>query len=71
MGLFPISLAGRIRPIGNAAGEGAKIALINADEWRLVDRLVESVEFVELAVLPEFQDCFVDELEFPSEEVPG
>ena len=71
IGLFPISLVERIRPIGNAAGEGAKIALLNANEWRLADRLAESVEFVELAILPEFQDCFVDELEFPGEEVPG
>ncbi len=71
IGLFPISLVEQIRPIGNAAGEGAKIALLNANEWRLADRLAESVEFVELAILPEFQDCFVDELEFPGEEVPG
>lgn len=65
VGLFPSSLAERIRPVGNAAGEGAKIALLNADEWRAADRLAASVEFVELAALPEFQDCFVDELEFP------
>ena len=44
--------------------KGTKIALLNANEWRLADRLAESVEFVELAILPEFQDCFVDELEF-------
>lgn len=67
IGLIPPSLADRIRPIGNAAGEGAKIALLNAEEWKLADRLADGVEFVELASLPEFQDCFVDELEFPTQ----
>lgn len=65
IGLIPRSLADRIRPIGNAAGEGAKIALLNTEEWKLADTLTRNVEFVELAALPEFQDCFVDELEFP------
>ena len=68
IGLIPPSLADRIRPIGNAAGEGAKIALLNTDEWKLSNRLTEMVEFVELAALPEFQDCFVDELEFPLQD---
>lgn len=65
IGLFPQSLVERICPVGNAAGEGAKIALLNAEEWKQTDRLAKAVEFVELAALPEFQDCFVDELEFP------
>ena len=67
IGLIPSALTDRIRPIGNAAGEGAKIALLNAEEWKLADRLAGEVEFVELAALPEFQDCFVDELEFPTQ----
>ncbi len=65
IGLIPQSLVDRICPIGNAAGEGAKIALLNAEEWKLADTLTRNVEFVELAALPEFQDRFVDELEFP------
>ncbi len=66
IGLIPRSLVKRIQPIGNAAGEGAKIALLNTKEWSLADTLAQNVEFVELAALPEFQDCFVDELEFSS-----
>lgn len=68
IGLIPRSLTKRICPIGNAAGEGAKIALINAEEWKLADRLAKDVEFIELAALPEFQDRFIDELEFPLAE---
>lgn len=65
IGLIPRALTEHIRAIGNAAGEGAKIALLNTEEWKLADTLARNVEFVELAALPEFQDCFVDELEFP------
>lgn len=69
IGLIPRSLTGRVCMIGNAAGEGAKIALRNAEEWKLADRLAKEVVFLELAALPEFQDCFVEELEFSMEEL--
>ena len=26
---------------------------------------MDQVDFLELAALPQFQDCFIDELEFP------
>ena len=69
IGLIPRSLTDRIQPIGNAAGEGAKIALLHADEWKFADTLTKNVEFVELAALPEFPDCFVDEREFAIENI--
>ena len=65
IGLLPTTLKDRIQSIGNAAGEGAKIALLNKDELAQTVRLSQQVEFLELAAIPEFQDCFVDELEFP------
>ena len=65
MGLLPGALSDRIRPIGNAAGEGAKIALLNAEERQITEKLMDQVEFLELATMPEFQDFFIDELEFP------
>ena len=52
-------------PVGNAAGEGAKIALLNVEELNKTVQLMDQVDFLELAALPEFQDCFIDELEFP------
>ena len=55
----------RIIPVGNAAGEGAKLALLNKEELKRAERLARHTEFLELAALPEFQDQFVDELEFP------
>ena len=65
IGLIPISLQNKIVPIGNAAGEGAKIALLNRGQLRDARTLSETIDFVELATSPDFQDCFVDELEFP------
>ena len=64
IGLLPAVLKDRIQSIGNAAGEGAKIALLNKEELAETVRLAQQVEFLELAAIPEFQDCFVDELEF-------
>ena len=65
IGMIPRSLLDKIRPIGNAAGEGAKLALLSRSTLDTAQALSEKISFVELAASPEFQDCFVDELEFP------
>lgn len=65
IGLIPPELEPRITPVGNAAGEGAKLAMLSRDEWTRARRLAEKTEFVELAADPAFQDCFVDNLAFP------
>ena len=65
IGMLPGVLKDRIIPVGNAAGEGAKLALLNKEELKRAERLARHTEFLELAALPEFQDQFVDELEFP------
>ena len=67
IGLLPPELEHLVEPVGNAAGEGAKIALLNTDELEATDRLVKSIRFLELAASAEFQDTFVDELAFPEE----
>ena len=66
--MLPASLVEKVKPVGNAAGEGAKIALVNEKEMLDMDELVRKIEFVELAASPEFQDCFIDELGFPGRE---
>ena len=65
IGLIPKGLRNRITPIGNAAGEGAKLALLGRDNLETAEALSKTIEFLELATAPDFQDCFVDELEFP------
>ena len=71
IGMLPASLLGKIIPVGNAAGEGAKLALLNARERGEMDTLVQKIGFVELAISPEFQDCFVEELCFPEQPEGG
>ena len=65
IGLIPSELRDKIRIIGNAAGDGAQRVLKDKNAWQEAISLAESTEFLELASMPEFQDTFVDELEFP------
>ena len=53
--------------IGNAAGEGARIAVLNEAEYDRSASLHERVEFLELAADPDFNDTYVDELLFVDE----
>ncbi len=68
IGMLPRELAGRITSIGNAAGEGARIAALNQEEYERSRELARSVQFLELAMEPDFQDVYVDELEFPGQQ---
>ena len=68
IGMIPPVLIDRIEPIGNAAGEGAKLCAMSEAEFKYAQALAENTEFLELASLPQFQDCYVDALEFGEEE---
>lgn len=65
IGLLPAELKDRIRLIGNAAGEGARIAALNEKEYEKCVHLARKTEFIELAMNSEFQDAYVEELSFP------
>ncbi len=67
IGMIPPALEGRIEAIGNAAGEGAKLCALSRAEFAYSQRLADTTEFLELASLPRFQDCYVDALEFEEE----
>lgn len=68
IGMIPPVLMDRIRPIGNAAGEGAKLCALSRREYDYSKQLAAHMEFLELASLPEFQDRYVDALTFEEEE---
>ena len=68
IGMIPPVLLDRIKPIGNAAGEGARICALSRAAFEYSKKLAAETEFLELASRPEFQDCFVDALEFCEEE---
>ena len=67
IGMIPPVLHDRIYPIGNAAGEGARLAALSADEYAYSKKLASETEFLELASMPEFNDCYVDCLCFEEE----
>jgi len=69
IGMIPPVLLDRVVPIGNAAGEGAKSCALSAAEFARGKALAAETEFLELASMPEFQDCYVDNLLF-EEEAP-
>ena len=68
IGMIPPVLLGRIFSIGNAAGEGAKHCAVSRDAYEYSKKLAAETEFLELASCPEFQDCFVDAMEFSGED---
>ena len=71
IGLIPPALPeSRIRYVGNAAALGAQLALVSEAERRRADAIARSVEHVSLAAHPDFQDVFVDCMNFPREPLP-
>ena len=68
IGMIPPVLLDRIRPIGNAAGEGAKLCALSEAEFAYSRELARQTQFLELASLPDFNDCYVDCLLFGEEE---
>jgi len=64
IGLLPSLPLECIEAIGNAAGHGAKMALLSSEERVRADTLSRRAEHVELSVRVEFQKEFVESLSF-------
>jgi uncharacterized 2Fe-2S/4Fe-4S cluster protein (DUF4445 family) len=65
LGLIPDADLERVKPAGNAAGTGALIALLSAAARREIESVVRTVEKIETAVEPRFQEHFVEAMAFP------
>jgi uncharacterized 2Fe-2S/4Fe-4S cluster protein (DUF4445 family) len=65
IGLIPELPLERIRAAGNAAGDGARQALLNRTERDRADRLARSMEYIELTLHPRFQREFAMAMYFP------
>jgi uncharacterized 2Fe-2S/4Fe-4S cluster protein (DUF4445 family) len=50
---------------GNAAGTGARIALLDSRSRDTIEALVHRVEKIETAIEPRFQEHFVDAMSIP------
>lgn len=70
LGLIPDADFAAVRPAGNAAGSGARIALLNQSRRRDIEAVVQSVEKIETAVESSFQEHFVAAMAIPNKTDP-
>lgn len=65
LGLIPDCSPDKVIAVGNAAGDGARIALLNRHKREEAGRIAQWVKYIETAVDPEFQNEFVDAIHIP------
>ena len=70
LGLVPDCDPERVTAAGNAAGTGARIALLNRAARAEIEEVVRRVEKVETAVEPRFQEHFVQAMAIPHDADP-
>lgn len=71
IGLFPGCDLRNIRVVGNAAGEGARLALLNKNKRIEAEQVARRVEYVELASEPGFQEAFLKATNLPQPTRPA
>lgn len=67
IGLIPKVDPKIIHTIGNAASTGASMVLLAKGYWKLANELANSLEHVELSTRPDFNEYFIENLNFPPE----
>jgi len=65
LGMFPDCDLDRVSSVGNAAGDGARIALLNRDKRLEADTVARQVEYLELTLEKEFQQEFMAAMFIP------
>ncbi|MFO1038246.1 MAG: ASKHA domain-containing protein [Geminicoccaceae bacterium] len=70
LGLVPDCAVDKVGSAGNAAGTGARIALLNGRSRREIEDVVERIEKVETAIEPRFQEHFVAAMAIPHKTAP-
>ena len=70
LGMFPDCDLRNVHAVGNAAGDGARIALLNRDKRVEADEIARKVEYIELTIEHDFQKEFIDALSIPHAKDP-
>jgi uncharacterized 2Fe-2S/4Fe-4S cluster protein (DUF4445 family) len=65
IGMYPDSALDKVKTVGNAAGDGARIVLLNVNKRREANEIARKVEYIELAVEEDFNDRFSEAMQFP------
>jgi uncharacterized 2Fe-2S/4Fe-4S cluster protein (DUF4445 family) len=66
LGLIPDCDLKNVESAGNAAGTGARIALLNVGARHEIETVVRKIKKIETAVEPKFQEYFVDAMALPN-----
>lgn len=66
LGLIPDCDLDKVNAVGNAAGVGAKMTLLNRDHRREIEQTVRQIEKIETALEPDFQRHFVNAMAMPN-----
>lgn len=70
LGMIPDCALDQVSSAGNAAGTGARIALLDQRSRHEIEQLVRRVEKIETAVEPRFQEFFVEAMAIPHLTAP-
>ncbi|AFM23595.1 ASKHA domain-containing protein [Desulfomonile tiedjei] len=65
MGLFPDCDLEKVFAVGNAAGDGARAALLNREKRAEANWVSRNVEYIELTVESDFQQQFMEAMQLP------
>lgn len=65
LGMLPPFPLEKIKVMGNAAGQGAKLCLLNTEKSVDIQELVQQIEYFELSYYKTFSDVFVQSMYFP------
>ncbi|MEM6463949.1 MAG: ASKHA domain-containing protein [Pseudomonadota bacterium] len=70
LGLIPDCSLDKVKAVGNAAGTGARMALLNRDYRREIEQTVTEIEKIETALESKFQEHFVYAMAMPNKVDP-
>ncbi len=65
LAIFPDCDLDKVYSVGNAAGDGARIGLLNIDKREEADRIARQVEHIELTLEPDFEKIFGQSMWLP------
>ena len=71
LGMIPDCDLAQVASAGNAAGTGARIALLDEHSRATIEQLVRRVEKIETAIEPRFQAHFVEAMAIPHKHLPN
>jgi len=65
IGMIPDCDLSRVAAVGNSAGDGARIALLDRNQREEARRLARWTHYIGIALEPRFQDAFVEAMPLP------